>query len=94
MGCTPPFAWVRRLFLHVMGGNKTTFHKLIVFVFSTEISWNVLPHELGCGSGVTCWRRLREWQRAGLWDRLNRTVLDRLGQEGLLDWSRAAVGSV
>jgi transposase len=63
-------------------------------VLKTGISWNDLPAELGCGSGVTCWRRLREWQRAGLWDRLHRTVLDRLGQRGLLDWSRAAVDSV
>lgn len=66
----------------------------IIFVLKTGISWNDLPAELGCGSGVTCWRRLREWQRAGLWDRLHRTVLDRLGQRGLLDWSRAAVDSV
>ena len=66
----------------------------IIFVPKTGISWNDLPAELGCGSGVTCWRRLREWQRAGLWDRLHRTVLDRLGQRGLLDWSRAAVDSV
>jgi transposase len=60
----------------------------IVFVLSTGISWNALPRELGCGSGVTCWRRLREWQRAGLWVQLHRLVLDRLGQRGLLDWSR------
>jgi transposase len=66
----------------------------IVFVLSTGISWNTLPWELGRGSGVTCWRRLREWQRAGLWERLHRAVLDRLGQQGLLDWSRAAVDSV
>jgi transposase len=66
----------------------------IVFVLSTGISWNALPQELGCGSGVTCWRRLREWQRAGVWTRLHRLVLDQLGQRGLLDWSRAAVDSV
>ena len=66
----------------------------IVFVLSTGISWNALPQELRCGSGVTCWRQLREWQRAGLWVQLHRLVLDRLGQQGLLDWSRAAVDSV
>jgi transposase len=66
----------------------------IVFVLTTGISWNDLPQELGFGSGVTCWRRLREWQRIGLWERLHRLVLDRLGQQGLLDWSRAAVDSV
>ncbi len=52
----------------------------IVFVLTTGISWNALPRELGCGPGVTCWRRLREWQRIGLWDRLHRLVLDRLGR--------------
>ena len=66
----------------------------IVFVLKTGISWNELPQELGCGSGVTCWRRLRQWQQAGVWERLHRVVLDRLGQHDLLDWSRAAVDSV
>jgi transposase len=66
----------------------------IVFVLKTGISWNDLPQELGCGSGVTCWRRLREWQDARVWPRLHRVVLDRLAQRGLLDWSRAAVDSV
>ncbi|MCW2721416.1 MAG: transposase [Pseudonocardia sp.] len=66
----------------------------IVFVLRTGSSWNALPQELGCGSGVTCWRRLREWQQAGVWQRLHRVVLDRLAQQGLLDWSRAAVDSV
>ena len=66
----------------------------IVFVLSTGIRWNDLPLELGCGSGTTCWRRLRAWQRAGVWHELHRVVLDRLGQAGVLDWSRAAVDSV
>jgi transposase len=65
-----------------------------VFVLRTGISWNALPQELGCGSGVTCWRRLREWQQVGVWQRLHRVVLDRLAQQGLLDWSRAAVDIV
>ena len=42
---------------------------------------------------MTCWRRLREWSDAGVWDRLHRVVLDRLGQQGLLDWPRAALDS-
>ncbi|WFG47319.1 IS5 family transposase [Pseudonocardia alni] len=66
----------------------------IVFVLATGIGWNDLPPELGCGSGTTCWRRLRDWQRAGVWGELHRVVLDRLGQAGVLDWSRAAVDSV
>ena len=37
----------------------------IVFVLKSGVTWNMLPGELGCGSGVTCWRRLRDWQEAG-----------------------------
>lgn len=66
----------------------------ILFVLTTGIGWNDLPAELGCGSGTTCWRRLRDWQRAGVWAELHRVVLDRLGQTEVLDWSRAAVDSV
>jgi transposase len=35
----------------------------MVFVLRSGI----LPQELGCGSGMTCWRRLRDWQEAGIW---------------------------
>ena len=37
----------------------------ILFVLKTGIPWEYLPQELGCGSGMTCWRRLRDWQEAG-----------------------------
>ena len=48
---------------------------------------------MGCGSGMTCWRRLRDWQQAGVWQKLHETLLSRLhGAEGL-DWSRACVDS-
>jgi len=65
----------------------------IVYVLRTGIGWEHLPRELGCGSGMTCWRRLREWQRAGMWSRLHRALLDRLQQADKLDWSRAALDS-
>jgi transposase len=65
----------------------------IVFVLKTGIPWEMLPQEMGCGSGVTCWRRLRDWQAAGVWDRLHRTLLDRLGEADQIDWSRAALDS-
>ena len=65
----------------------------IIFVLKTGISWEYLPQEMGCGSGVTCWRRLRDWQEAGVWDRLHRTLLDRLGDAGRIDWSRASLDS-
>jgi transposase len=63
----------------------------ILFVLQTGIPWEWLPQELGCGSGMTCWRRLRDWQQAGVWDRFHRALLDRLGAAGHLDWSRALV---
>jgi len=63
----------------------------ILFVLQTGTAWELLPHELGCGSGMTCWRRLRDWQQAGVWDALHQTLLDRLGAAGQIDWSRASV---
>ena len=65
----------------------------ILFVLKTGIPWEYLPVEMGCGSGVTCWRRLRDWQAAGVWDRLHRLLLDRLGEADRIDWSRACVDS-
>ena len=65
----------------------------ILFVLKTGIPWEMLPQEMGCGSGVTCWRRLRYWQRRGVWKKLLHAVLDRLGSEGLIDWEKACVDS-
>ena len=65
----------------------------IIFVLKSGIPWEMLPQEMGCGSGVTCWRRLRDWQEAGVWDRLHRELLDRLGEAGRIDWSRASLDS-
>lgn len=57
----------------------------ILFVLKTGIPWSYLPQELGCGSGMTCWRRLRQWQKAGVWAKLE--------EADKIDWSRAIVGS-
>ncbi len=65
----------------------------ILFVLHTGIAWTHLPKELGFGSGVTCWRRLDEWQRAGVWERLHAELLARLRAAGELEWSRAVVDS-
>ena len=65
----------------------------IIFVLKSGIPWELLPPELGGGSGVTCWRRLRDWQEAGVWDRLHRELLDRLGDADQIDWSRASLDS-
>ena len=65
----------------------------ILFVLHTGIAWTHLPRELGFGSGVTCWRRLDEWQRAGVWERLHAVLLARLRAAGEIEWSRAVVDS-
>ena len=65
----------------------------IVFVLKTGIQWEDLPQEMGCGCGMTCWRRLRDWQAAGVWLGLHRALLERLGEADRIDWSRAGVDS-
>lgn len=65
----------------------------ILFVLKTGIAWEHLPKQLGYGSGMTCWRRLREWQEAGVWERLHAELLRRLQAAGEIDWSRAVVDS-
>jgi transposase len=63
----------------------------ILFVLRTGNGWEYLPQEMGCGSGMTCWRRLRDWQLAGVWDRLHRVLLDELGRDARIDWSRVSL---
>jgi transposase len=63
-----------------------------VFVLRTGISWEDVPQELGC-TGKTCWNRLREWQSAGVFERVLEVLLVRLHRTGKLDWSRAIVDS-
>jgi transposase len=66
----------------------------ILFVLKSGIPWEMLPQEMGCGSGMTCWRRLRDWHKAGVWRKLHRLLLGRLQQSGQIDWSRASLDSV
>jgi transposase len=65
----------------------------ILFVLQTGIPWEHLPQEMGCGSGMTCWRRLHEWQEQGVWQRLHELLLARLHQAERIDWSRALIDS-
>ncbi len=65
----------------------------ILFVLHTGIAWRHLPLELGFGSGATCYRRLDEWQRAKVWERLHAFLLAELRAAGELEWSRAVVDS-
>ena len=66
----------------------------IAFVLTTGIGWTKLHLELVYGSGLSCWRRMRVWAEAGMFDRVHQAVLDRLGEQGELDWSRACLDSV
>jgi transposase len=63
----------------------------ILFVLHTGIQWEYLPQELGFGSGMTCWRRLRDWNEAGVWSRLHELLLTELHSAGRLDWDRAVI---
>ena len=63
----------------------------ILYVLQSGIPWEELPQELGFGSGMTCWRRLRDWQALGVWDELHRVLLAELHRAGAIDWSRASL---
>lgn len=65
----------------------------ILFVLKSGLPWEMLPAEMGCGSGMSCWRRLRDWQAAGVWAALHGVLLERLHGAGQIDWSRAALDS-
>lgn len=61
----------------------------MLLVLKSGIPWELLPQEMDCGSGMTCWRRLQEWQAAGVWPRLHEALLSRLQGAPGLDRSRA-----
>ncbi len=65
----------------------------ILFVLKTGIPWEFLPQEMGCGCGMTCWRRLRDWQKLGVWDKIHRVLLEKLQEAEQIDWDRAVVDS-
>ena len=65
----------------------------ILYVLHTGIQWEYLPQELGFGSGMTCWRRLRDWNETGMWQRLHEVLLAELNAASRLDWSRCVVDS-
>ena len=64
----------------------------ILFVLKTGISWEDFPCEMGC-CGMTLLNRLRQWQKAGVWDALHRRMLDELRAAGRIDMSRVIVDS-
>jgi transposase len=65
----------------------------ILFVLKTGIPWEYLPQEMGCGCGMSCWRYLDAWQKAGVWETVHKVLLDRLRAEEEIDLSAAVVDS-
>lgn len=65
----------------------------ILFVLRTGLQWELLPQEMGCGCGMTCWRRLRDWQAAGVWKKIWRSLLDALGESNQIEWCAALMDS-
>ncbi|RQS43250.1 IS5 family transposase [Burkholderia sp. Bp8986] len=65
----------------------------ILFVLQSVLPWEMLPQEMGCGSGMSCWRRLRDWQHADVWDRLHEVLLAKLRAADRIDWSRVVIDS-
>ncbi|GAC1354971.1 MAG: hypothetical protein NVSMB34_07670 [Variovorax sp.] len=60
-------------------------------MLQTGIPWEDLPQALGLGSGMTCWRRLRDWQAAGVWKKLHLAVLARLREHDQTSWEQASI---
>jgi transposase len=66
----------------------------LIFMTRTSTPWSLLPaKELGCGSATTCWRRLDEWAKVGVFERLQVVLLDALGAAGRIDLDRVSVDS-
>jgi transposase len=66
----------------------------LIFMARTSTPWSLLPaKELGCGSATTCWRRLDEWARAGVFELLQALLLDKVGAAGRIDLERVSVDS-
>jgi hypothetical protein len=62
-----------------------------LFVLRTGTPWEYLPTEMECGSGMTCWRRLRDWQAAGMWKQIWPVLLNELRES--YAWSRSPSGN-
>jgi transposase len=63
----------------------------ILTVLRYGIPWKALPQADGEPSGKTCWRRLDEWERAGVWPLLLARLQARLAEAGEIEWQRAIV---
>lgn len=63
----------------------------IIFILKTGIPWNQLPTEMGYGSGMTCWRRLRDWKASGVWPQIQRVLSEHLADADQIDWLRPSL---
>ena len=67
--------------------------EFLVFMLRTGVPWNAMPSTAGSPSGITVWRRLCEWQEAGVWQKLHRLLLERLREADKIDFSRVSLDS-
>jgi len=65
----------------------------IIFVLKSGIAWELLPQEMGCGCGMSCWNYLCAWHKAGVWQRLHQLLLAELQEADRIDWTRATIDS-
>src|SRR5262245_59282422 len=65
----------------------------ILFVLKSGCPWEYLPQEMDCGSGMTCWRRLRDWHALGIWLKIWVLLLDALGKADAIDWTAGVLDS-
>ena len=63
----------------------------VLYVLHTGIGWEDLPPQLGFGSGMTCWRRLKRWTDAGVFTQVHHLLLAELNALAAIDWSRAVI---
>ena len=78
------------------GGQPPTSDRVclsgILFVLKTGIPWEDFPQEMGC-CGMTLWNRLRDWQKAGVWQKIHQLLLAKLRGADKIDFSRVIVDS-
>ena len=60
----------------------------ILVVLGRRIGFEKLPQELEYGSGMTCWRRLRDGQRAGIWGEIARVLREEIPEARRIDFDR------